>query len=155
MSTKAITPQNLAASATEFAPLFSTTDKANWNTLCKLIGNQLKTEYANGNKYRVFVLNSNTGVNDGESIYFPVEAKNTDDGIKDKEAVNSRAELAMAQLQDKDDVDDRLPRASGAARGSSSTGKFSVYGTCGITGIYGTTDYILKISISPSIPNEA
>lgn len=149
MSTKVITPQNLAASAQEFAPLFSTTNKDAWDTLCELIANQLKTEYPSGDKYRVFVLDSNTGVNDEESIYFPVVAKNTDDGIKDKEAVNSRAELAMAQLQDKDDVDDGLPRASGAARGSSSTGKFSVYGTCGITGIYGTTDYILKISISP------
>ena len=151
MSTNLVTPQNLAASAQEFAPLFSSTNKEAWNTLTRLIATELKNQYPSGNKYRVFVLDSNTGVNDEESIYFPVEAKNTDDGIKEKEAVNSRPELAMAQLQDKEDVEEKVARGSGASRLSSSTNSMSIYGTCGILGIYGTTEHILKISIQPSV----
>ena len=149
MSTKQITPQNLVNSAAEFAPLFSTTDKANWNTLCELIANQLKTEYPGAKIYRVFCLNSNSGVNDGESIYYTVNGRNKEEDIKDKEAAVSRPELMMAALQDKEDVEDKTPRASGGARVSSSTNEPTVYGTSGIIGVYGTTDDILKLAISP------
>ena len=147
---KEITPQNLAQSAEIFAPLFKSLEKKEWDTLCKLIANILQNEYPNAELPRVFVLNSNTGVNSAEAMYMPVEAKNTEDGIKDKEAVSSRPELVMAQLQDKDDVLDKVSRGSGSYRVSSSTGKISFYGTAGILGEYGTTEYILKISLKPS-----
>lgn len=150
MSTKAITPQNLAVSATEFAPLFATQKKETWDTLCELIVSQMKTEYPNGDIYRCFVLDSNTGINDGFSIFFPVVAKSKDIRIKESEAVNSRPELAMAQIQDQEDLDNRSPRASGSYRISSSTEEPSVYGTCGVVGIFGTTEYILKLAIRPS-----
>ena len=54
----------------------------------------------------------------------------------------------MAQLQDTEDVLEKVARGSGSYRVSSSTGETTVYGTCGInTGIYGTTQYILKLAI--------
>ena len=62
----------------------------------------------------------------------------------------SRPELAMAQLQDIEDILEKVTRGSGSYRVSSSTGKITVYGTCGInTGTFGTTQFILKIAIKP------
>lgn len=149
---KPITPQNLAVSAREFAPLFVSQSKDNWDLLCKLIVTELTQEYQYGIEFdniRVFVLDSNTGTNDPvEAIYFPVVAKNTEEGVSEKEASISRPELAMAQLQDTEDVLEKVARGSGSYRVSSSTGKTTVYGTSGInTGIYGTTQYILKLAV--------
>lgn len=151
---KQVTPQNLTETAREFAPLFVNQSKDNWDLLCKLIATELTQEYQYGielDNIRVFVLDSNTGTNDPvEAIYFPVVAKNTEEGIKEKEASTSRPELAMAQLQDTEDVLEKVARGSGSYRVSSSTGETTVYGTSGInTGTYGTTQYILKLAIKP------
>ena len=150
--TKLITPQNLTESAREFAPLFVNQSKDNWDLICKLIATELTQEYQFDielNNIRVFILNSNTGTNDPvESLYFPVVAKNTEEGVKEKEAAMSRPELAMAQVQDTEDVLEKVARGSGSYRVSSSTGKITVYGTSGInTDVFGTTQYILKIAI--------
>ena len=122
--------------------------------ICKLIATELTQEYQYGielDNIRVFVLDSNTGINDSvEAIYFPVVAKNTEEGVKDKETSTSRPELAMTQLQDTEDVLEKVARGSGSYRVSSSTGKITVYGTSGInTGTFGTTQYILKLAIKP------
>ena len=153
---KQVTPQNLTVSAREFAPLFVNQSKDNWDLLCKLIATELSQEYQYGiqiNDIRVFVLDSNTGTNDPiEAIYFPVIAKNTEEGISEKEASTSRPELVMAQLQDTEDVLEKVARGSGTFRISSSTEKMTVYGTCGInTETYGTTQYILKLAIKRDI----
>ncbi len=149
---KQVTPQTLTDSAREFAPLFVDQSKDNWDLLCKLIATELTQEYRiELDNIRVFVLDSNTGTNDPvEAIYFPVVAKNTEEGVKEKEASTSRPELAMAQLQDTEDVIEKVARGSGSYRVSSSTGKITVYGTSGInTGTFGTTQYILKLAIKP------
>lgn len=151
---KQITPQTLTESAREFAPLFVNQSKHKWDLLCKLIAAELTQEYQYGielDNIRVFILDSNTGTNDPvEAMYFPVIAKNTEEGVKDKEAAMSRPELAMAQLQDTEDVLEKVARGSGSYRVSSSTGKITVYGTSGInTGTFGTTQYILKLAIKP------
>lgn len=150
MSNLEVTPQNLAKSANEYAPLFVEEASDDWDTLCQLIATELGQNYKTDlDKIRVFVLKSNTGTNDDkEAVYFPVVAKNTKDGIKDKEASTSRPELAMAQLQDMDDVIDQVSRGSGSYRVSSSTGISTFYGTAGINkGYFGTTQYILKLAI--------
>lgn len=55
----------------------------------------------------------------------------------------SRPELAMVQLQDTEDILEKVARGSGSYRVSSSTGKITVYGTSGInTDIFRTTQYI-------------
>jgi len=151
---KQVTPQNLTESAREFAPLFVNQSKDNWDLICKLIATELTQEYQYGielDNIRVFVLDSNTGTNDPvEAIYFPVIAKNTEEGVKEKEAAMSRPELTMAQLQDTEDILEKVARGSGSYRVSSSTGKITIYGTCGInTGTFGTTQYILKLAIKP------
>lgn len=56
----------------------------------------------------------------------------------------------MAQLQDTEDILEKLARGYDSYRVSSSTGKITVYGTSGInTDIFRTTQYILKIAIKP------
>lgn len=147
---QAVTPQNLANSASEFAPLFVRESMSSWNVLCKLIANEVATTYGQEeDAIRIFVLDSNTGNNDEDvAIFFPVVAKNTEEGIKDREASTSRPELAMAQLQDKEDVENKEARGSGTYRISTSTGKTTVYGTAGVnTDVFGTTQYILKIAV--------
>ena len=150
MSTLEITPQNLAKSANEYAPLFVEQSYDDWDTLCQLIATELGQNYKTDlDKIRVFVLKSNTGTNEeSEAVYFPVVAKNTEDGVKDKEASTSRPELAMAQLQDMEDVIESVSRGSGSYRVSSSTGVSTIYGTSGINkGYFGTTQFILKLAI--------
>ena len=147
---KQVTPQTLTESAREFAPLFVNQSKDHWDLICKLIATELTQEYQYGielNNIRVFILDSNTGINDPvESIYFPVVAKNTEEGVKEKEAAISPPELTMAQLQDTEDVLEKVARGSGSYRVSSSTGEITVYGTSGInTGTFGTTQYILNL----------
>ncbi len=63
--------------------------------------------------------------NDPVSNFFPVVAKNTEDVIE------------------------KVARGSGSFRKSTSTGKVTVYGTSGMnTGIFGTTQFILKLKQS-------
>ena len=70
--------------------------------------------------------------------------------MNEKEASTSRPELVIAQLQDTEDVLEKVARGSGSFHVSSFTGKTTFYGTFGInTGIYGTTQYILKLAIKP------
>ena len=62
----------------------------------------------------------------------------------------SRPELSVVQLQDTEDILEKVARGSGSYRVSGSTGKITVYGTSGInTGTFGTTQYILKPAIKP------
>ena len=150
MSNIELTPQNLAKSANEYAPLFVKESLDDWDTLCQLVATELGQIYKTDlEKIRVFVLKSNTGANDeSEAVYFPVVSKNTSDGVKDKEASTSRPELAMAQLQDTEDIIDEVSRGSGSYRVSSSTGVSTIYGTSGINkGFIGTTQFILKLAI--------
>ena len=57
----------------------------------------------------------------------------------------------MAQLQDTEDVIENVARGSGSFRRSSSTGKVTVYGTSEInTGIFGTSQFILKFALKQS-----
>lgn len=150
MSNIELTPQNLAKSANEYAPLFVKESLDDWDTLCQLVATELGQIYKRDlDKIRVFVLKSNTGTNDeSEAVYFPVVSKNTSEGVKDKEASTSRPELAMAQLQDMEDVIEKVSRGSGSYRVSSSTGVSTIYGTSGINkGYMGTTQFILKLAI--------
>lgn len=56
----------------------------------------------------------------------------------------------MAQLQDTEDILEKVARGSDSYRVSSLTGKITVYGTSGInTNIFRTIQYILKIAIKP------
>ena len=57
----------------------------------------------------------------------------------------------MVQLQDTEDIIEKVARGCGSVRRSSSTGKVTVYGTYGInTGIFGTTQFILKFALKQS-----
>ena len=144
-----IDPTALAQTAQEFSPIFIDENEKGWDSICKLVATHVAQEYkVPKDRIRVFLLHANRGGNEIEDSLWPVVAKNTEEGIKEVELAVSRGELRSI-VQDFEDIKDRVQRASGSVRKSTSTKRQTVYGTAGVDAFStGTLSHVLKLAIN-------